>query len=84
MDILPCVCATISIIEELVEIRAKMRNQDASAMQDLLNLMKNYEKYNKKEKKMIRRTMQIFLEQNISLNNSQATIENYTTNSPDN
>jgi esterase/lipase len=68
MSVMSCVCGTITIIEELIEIRAKMRNQDASAMDDLLKLIKNYDKYSKKEKKMIRHTMEIFLQQNISLN----------------
>ena len=73
--IIPCICGTISIIEELIEVRAKMKNQDASAMTDLLNLMKNYDKYSKKEKRLIRETLQKFLEQNISLNNSQASLD---------
>jgi hypothetical protein len=72
------ICGAITIIEELIEVRAKMKNQDASAMDDLLKLMKNYDKYSKKEKKMIRKTMEIFLQQNISMNGSQVSLEERT------
>ncbi len=52
-----------------------MKTQDPAAMDDLLRLMRNYDSYSKKEKKLIRKTLEIFLEQNISLNNSAAEIK---------
>jgi esterase/lipase len=75
VGIMSCVCAGISIIEELIELRAKMKNEDPNAMHDLLNLIKNFDKYNKREKKMILDSMKIFLEQNISLRGSAASLE---------
>lgn len=75
MEFLPCVCGTIQIIEELITVRSKMRVQDPSAMDDLLQLMKNYDSYSKKEKQLIRKTIAAFLEQNISIQNSKVELE---------
>lgn len=69
-----CICSSITIIEELIELRARMKTNDPRALDDLLQFMRNYDKYNKKEKKLIRKTLEMFLEQNISLNNSACTI----------
>lgn len=79
-SILPCICKSISIIEELIDIRAKMKINDPTACGDLVNIIKNYESYSKKEQKLIRSTLKIFLEQNSSLNNSSITIGNASTN----
>jgi hypothetical protein len=38
--------------------------------------MRNYEKYNRKEKKMIRETLKIFLEHNKTCNSSFADVKN--------
>jgi len=74
MDIASCVCSTISIIDEIINIRAKMKNQDAGAIDDLLKLMKKYEKCSKNEKKLIRKTIEGFLEMNSSAHNSSAAL----------
>ena len=38
--------------------------------------MKNYEKYNKKEKKLVRETLKIFLEYNKTCSGSEINIKN--------
>ena len=60
--IIPCICGAISIIEEIIDVRAKIKVGDQSAIDDLLTLMKNYDKHTKKEKQLIRKTLEHFLE----------------------
>lgn len=79
----PCLCNSISIIEDLIDVRAKMKINDPSASSDLVNIIKNYDSYSKKEKRMVRNTLKVFLEQNASFNNSAITINNGNSNSPE-
>jgi hypothetical protein len=57
-------------IEELIELRSKMKNNNPDCLRDMVNMIENYKKYNSREKKLIRETLKIFLEQNISAHSS--------------
>jgi hypothetical protein len=74
-EILCCISSSISIIEQLIDIHAKIKNNDNSAMNDLIELVEKYPKCNKKEKILIRNTLKKFLECNISNNNSTVSLE---------
>jgi hypothetical protein len=53
----------------------KMKDQNISVLNDLNALVVNIKKYRKKDRKIILKLVINFLEQNISLNNSNANID---------
>jgi glutamate synthase domain-containing protein 2 len=53
----------------------KMKDQNISVLNDLNALVVNIKKYRKKDRKIILKLVISFLEQNISLNNSNANID---------
>jgi hypothetical protein len=75
MEFLTCLSVSFEMIGELIDIRAKIKNNQ-DCYDDLIAIMRNYEKYNRKEKKMIRETLKIFLEHNKTCNSSFADVKN--------
>lgn len=76
MEFIPCCLQTTSLlIDEIVDLRLKLRNNDPSIAQDLVNLTSNLKKYNKKDRKIILEHIKLYLELNASLNNSNASIK---------
>ena len=75
MEFLSCINLGFELLNEIIDIRSKIKsNQDCC--DDLLKIMKNYEKYNKKEKKLVRETLKIFLEYNKTCSGSEINIKN--------
>lgn len=71
MEFIPCIFQCIKLsIDEICDIKIKMKNQDISVLNDLNSLIINIKKYRKKDRKIILKLITTFLEQNISLNNS--------------
>ena len=76
MELIPCIFSLVSLsVDQLVNIRLKMKQQDPSVMSDLLSLVNNIKKYKKKDRRIIIDYVKLFLEENISLNNSFASLE---------
>jgi len=76
MECMPLFCSvSILFIEELINLRTKMKNNDPDCLKDMVHLIENYKKFNSREKKLIRETLKIFLEQNISNHNSNASLQ---------
>ena len=70
-ECLPIICSVSMIfLEELINLRTNMKNNNPDCLKDMVHLIENYKKYNSREKKLIRETLRIFLEQNISAQNS--------------
>jgi hypothetical protein len=71
LSVLPCVCAGIKLtVDELVDLRVKMRDNDPDIMKTLLELTENLHKYKKKDRKKILELISTFLKNNISLQSS--------------
>ena len=71
MEFIPCVFQCLKLtIDEICDIKIKMKNQNVAVLGDLNNLVCNIKKYRKKDRKIILNLVIQFLEQNISLNNS--------------
>lgn len=81
MEFIPCLfqCLKLSI-NEICDIKIKMKEQNISVLGDLNNLVTNIKKYRKKDRKIILNLVIQFLEQNISLNNSMHNINEVTNN----
>jgi hypothetical protein len=73
---IPCLfqCLKLSI-DEICNIKIKMKDQNLSVLSDLNSLIINLKKYRKKDRKIILNLVIQFLEQNISLNNSNSQID---------
>jgi len=71
MEFIPCIfqCLKLSI-DQICDIKIKMKDQNVAVLGDLNNLVCNIKKYRKKDRKIILNLVIQFLEQNISLNNS--------------
>ena len=52
-----------------------MKNNNPDCLKEMVHLIENYKKYNSREKKLIRETLRIFLEQNISAQNSNINLD---------
>jgi hypothetical protein len=75
-ECLPMICSVSMIfLEELINLRTNMKNNNPDCMKDMVHLIANYKKYNSREKKLIRETLKIFLEQNISAHNSNVNLD---------
>jgi hypothetical protein len=76
MEFIPCIfqCLKLSI-DEICNIKIKMKDQNLSVLGDLNNLVVNIKKYRKKDRKIILNLVINFLEQNISLNGSSDNLE---------
>lgn len=71
ISVLPCIYAGIKLtVDELVDIKVKMRDNNPDIMNSLLNLTENLHKYKKKDRKKILELVQLFLKNNISIQNS--------------
>jgi hypothetical protein len=86
MEFIPCIfscltwlCNNPSLlrlsIDQICDIKMKMKDQNISVLNDLNALVVNIKKYRKKDRKIILKLVINFLEQNISLNNSNANID---------
>ena len=74
-ECLPIICSVSMIfLEELINLRTNMKNNNPDCLKDMVHLIENYKKYNSREKKLIRETLRIFLEQNISAQNSNTNL----------
>ena len=62
-----CAKATKLTLDYAVDICTKIRLQDPSVMDDLLNLIANMHKYKRKEQKMILKFMERYVEMNKSI-----------------
>lgn len=77
MEFIPCIFQCIKLsIDQICDIKIKMKNQDISVLNDLNSLITNIKKYRKKDRKIILKLISTFLEQNISLNNSSNDLTN--------
>jgi hypothetical protein len=76
MEFIPCIfqCLKLSI-DEICNIKIKMKDQNLTVLGDLNSLVVNIKKYRKKDRKIILNLVIQFLEQNISLNNSSDNLE---------
>ena len=71
MEFIPCVFQCLKLtIDQICDIKIKMKNQNVAVLGDLNNLVCNIKKYRKKDRKIILNLVIQFLEQNISINNS--------------
>ncbi len=74
-ECLPVLCSVSMIfLEELINLRTNMKNNNPDCLKDMLHLIEHYKKYNSREKRLIRETLKIFLEQNISAHNSNTSL----------
>jgi hypothetical protein len=72
MEFIPCVFQCLKLtIDQICDIKIKMKNQNVAVLGDLNNLVVNIKKYRKKDRKIILNLVIQFLEQNISINNSK-------------
>jgi hypothetical protein len=70
---IPCICSAVCLtIEELVKMRIKMEKNDISVSEDLLRLLQDIKKYDKKDRAIIREYLKLYLIQTASRNSSQA------------
>ena len=69
MEIFNCISLGFELINEIIDIRAKVRNNQ-DCCDDLIRLVTNYKTYNKQEKRLIRDTLRLFLEVNKTRQNS--------------
>lgn len=75
MEFIPCIFSCLKLtIDEICNIKMKMKDQNISVLGDLNDLVINIKKYRKKDRKIILKLVISFLEQNISLNNSNTNI----------
>lgn len=75
-ECLPILCSVSMIfLEELINLRTNMKNNNPDCLKEMVHLIENYKKYNSREKKLIRETLRIFLEQNISAQNSNINLD---------
>jgi hypothetical protein len=75
-ECLPIICSVSMIfLEELINLRTNMKNNNPDCLKEMVHLIENYKKYNSREKKLIRETLRIFLEQNISAQNSNVNLD---------
>jgi len=71
MECLPCIFSVAALtVEEIVRLRIKMRDQDPTVNSDLLQLVANIKKYKKSDRRIILNEIQLYLENNVSLNNT--------------
>ncbi len=76
MEFIPCIFTCLKLtIDQICDIKIKMKDQNISVLGDLNNLVSNIKKYRKKDRKIILQLVINFLEQNISLNNSNTNID---------
>ncbi len=76
MEFLPCIFSCLKLsIDEICNIKMKMKDQNISVLNDLNALVVNIKKYRKKDRRIILKLVINFLEQNISLNNSNANVD---------
>lgn len=76
MEFIPCIFSCLRLsIDQICDIKMKMKDQNISVLNDLNALVVNIKKYRKKDRKIILKLVINFLEQNISLNNSNANID---------
>ena len=74
-ECLPLFCSiSMVFLEELINLRTNMKNNNPECLKDMVHLIENYKKYNSRERKLIRETLKIFLEQNISAHNSNTSL----------
>lgn len=75
ISVLPCVFKVVELtIEELVDIRMKMKENNNTVAMDLARLLENSKKYSKKDRHVIRAYVKLWLEQSGSANGSVADI----------
>lgn len=77
MGLIPCICKSIQLsMEEAIDIGVRLRQQDPTVADSLLNLVSNLNKYRKEDRKIILRFLVQYLKQNVSIVQSlQATRE---------
>jgi hypothetical protein len=75
MEFIPCIFTCLKLsIDQICDIKMKMKDQNISVLNDLNALVVNIKKYRKKDRKIILKLIINFLEQNISLNNSNVNL----------
>ena len=76
MEFIPCIFTCLKLsIDQICDIKMKMKDQNISVLNDLNALVVNIKKYRKKDRKIILKLIINFLEQNISLNNSNNNLD---------